>query len=67
MKKKQEVLIVDELKKKDLQQAAGGLNTDDPHCPKCQSRELTLVGPADIGTPPTYRCKACGYEWMLAL
>ena len=58
---------MDELNRKDLQQAAGGLNADAPHCPKRQSRELTLVGPVGIGTPPTYRCKACGYEWMLAL
>ena len=58
---------MDELNKKDLQQAAGGLNADEPHCPKCGSKELTLAGPVDIGMPPTYRCKACGYEWMLAL
>ena len=58
---------MDKLDKKELQKAAGGLNADDPHCPKFQSRELELVGPVDIGTLPTYRCKACGYEWMLAL
>ena len=38
-----------------------------PHCPKCQGKDLELVGPVDIGTLPTYRCKTCGYEWMLAL
>ncbi len=58
---------MDELNQKELQKAAGGLNADEPHCPKCGSSDLTLIGPVDIGTPPTYRCKACGYEWMLAL
>lgn len=58
---------MEELNKKDLEKAAGGLNAEAPHCPKCQSTELELVGPVDIGTPPEYRCKACGYEWMLAL
>ena len=55
------------LYKEKLQQASGGVYEDAPHCPKCRSKELTLVGPVDIGTPPTYRCKACGYEWMMAL
>ncbi len=55
------------LDKEKLQQASGGVYEGAPHCPKCRSKELTLVGPVDIGTPPTYRCKACGYEWMMAL
>ncbi len=56
-----------EVNKEKLQQVAGGVCEDAPHCPKCQGRDLVLVGPADIGTPPCFRCKACGYEWMLAL
>ena len=56
-----------ELNKKELQQVSGGANEDMPHCPKCQSRSLQLIGPADIGTLPSYRCESCGYEWMLAL
>ena len=55
------------LNKKELQQVAGGVYEDTPHCPVCQSRNLQLVGPADIGTPPCYRCKSCDYEWMMAL
>ena len=55
------------LDKEKLQQASGGVYEDAPHCPKCQNKDLELVGPVDIGTLPTYRCKACGYEWMLAL
>ncbi len=55
------------LDKEKLQQASGGVYEGAPHCPKCRSKELTLVGRVDIGTPPTYRCKACGYEWMMAL
>ncbi len=53
---------MDELNKKELQQASGGVNEDGPHCPKCGSKELELVGPVDIGTLPTYRCKTCSYE-----
>ena len=56
-----------ELNKNELQQVSGGVYEDTPHCPKCQSKDLQLVGPADIGTPPCYRCKACEYEWMMAL
>ena len=56
-----------ELKKEELRQASGGIYEDGPHCPKCQSKELLLVGPVDFGTPPCYRCKDCDYEWMMAL
>lgn len=55
------------LNKKELQHVAGGVYEDTPHCPVCHSRNLQLVGPADIGTPPCYRCKSCEYEWMMAL
>ena len=58
---------MDELSKKELEKAAGGLSEELPHCPKCQGKDLELIGPVDIGTLPTYRCKACDYEWMLAL
>ncbi len=58
---------MDELNKEKIQQASGGVYEDAPHCPKCQSTDLVLIGPMDIGTPPCYRCSSCGYEWMLAL
>ena len=58
---------MNEIDNKQLEQVAGGTNNDAPHCPKCQSKDLVLIGPVDIGTPPCYRCQACGYEWMLAL
>ena len=58
---------MEELNKETLQQVSGGVDETAPHCPKCRSKDLTPVGPVDIGTPPCYRCKACGYEWMLAL
>lgn len=58
---------MEELNKEELQKASGGVCEDEPHCPKCRSKEIVLVGPADIGTPPCYHCNACGYEWMLAL
>ena len=29
-----------ELNKRELEKAAGGLNTEGPHCPKCQSKDL---------------------------
>ncbi len=56
-----------ELKHEKLEQVTGGTNEYAPHCPKCCSTDLELVGPADIGTPPCYHCKACDYEWMMAL
>ena len=58
---------MNEVDNKKLQQVSGGVNADTPHCPKCQSIDLMLIGPVDIGTLPTYRCKSCGYEWMMAL
>ena len=58
---------MEELNKEKIQQASGGVYEDAPHCPKCQSTDLVLIGPVDIGTPPCYRCNSCGYEWMLAL
>lgn len=57
----------EELKAEELHQVSGGAYDDTPHCPKCQGKELVLVGPVDIGTPPCYRCQSCGYEWMMAL
>ena len=59
--------MMKELNKEELHRVSGGVYEDIPHCPKCQSRELVLVGPMDIGTLPCYRCKDCDYEWMLAL
>lgn len=56
-----------ELHETELQQVSSGANADIPHCPKCQSTDLKLVGPVDIGTPPCYHCRSCGYEWMMAL
>lgn len=56
-----------ELRDKELQKVSGGVDAASPHCPKCHSTDLELVGKVDIGTLPTFRCKACGYEWMLAL
>ena len=58
---------MEELNKKELEKAAGGMREVLPHCPKCRSKDLGLVAPVDIGTLQTYRCKACGYEWRLAL
>ena len=58
---------MEELNKEQLRQASGGTGEDSPHCPKCRSSDLTLVGPADIGTPPCWRCNSCGYEWMMPL
>lgn len=66
-KREQEESRMKEVSKEKLQQVAGGVCEDAPHCPKCRSTDLILVGPTDIGTPPCYRCKSCGYEWMLAL
>ena len=63
----QEEQQMEKLSKEELQQASGGVYEDTPHCPKCQGKDLVLIGPGDIGTPPCYRCQACGYEWMLAL
>ncbi len=59
--------MIKELDKEELHQVSGGVYEDTPHCPKCQSRDLVLVGPVDFGTPPCYRCKSCDYEWMMAL
>ena len=61
--------LMEELNRKELENVSGGTNAEDysPHCPKCQSRDLELAGPVDIGTPPCYRCRSCGYEWMMAL
>ena len=56
-----------ELKKEEMRKVSGGTYDDTPHCPKCKSKDLALVGPVDIGTPPCFRCKSCGYEWMMAL
>ena len=58
---------MDEIENKDLKQVSGGTDADEPHCPKCRSTDIELTGPADFGTPPCYRCKSCGYEWMMAL
>ena len=58
---------IKELEQKELQQVSGGTAEDTFHSPKCRSKDVQLVGPADIGTPPCFRCNACGYEWMLAL
>ena len=55
------------LNKEELHWVSGGVYEDTPHCPKCQSKDLLPVGPVDIGTPPCFRCKSCGYEWMMAL
>ncbi len=44
-----------------------GLTADDVHCLKCQSQDVEVADPGDIGTLPTYRCRKCGYEWMRAL
>ena len=63
----QEEQQMEKLSKEELQQASGGVCEDAPHCPKCHSKDLILIGPADIGTPPCCRCNSCGYEWMLAL
>ncbi len=58
---------MNEVDNKDLKQVSGGSNIDAPHCLKCHSTDLLLIGPVDFGTPPCYRCKSCGYEWMMAL
>lgn len=56
-----------ELNTEELRRVPGGVYEDTPHCPKCQGKDLALTGPVDFGTPPCFRCKSCGYEWMMAL
>ena len=58
---------VSEADLKELEQVSGGFYDELNRCPRCQGKDLLATGPADIGTPPCFHCKSCGYEWMMAL
>ena len=51
---------MEDLKKEELQKASGGVSTDTPHCPKCQSKDLMLVGRWISARPPVTAVKPAG-------